>query len=68
MDRIAESCSVSLTECGVALILLENELANNSSAIRRWSRRLLEAETELQELKKQRDSLNATLHKVKETI
>jgi phosphomevalonate kinase len=60
--------TVTLSDCGVALILLENELNNNIIAIRRWSRRLTEAETELQELTKQRHMLTEALNNVKESI
>jgi hypothetical protein len=60
--------TVTLSQCGVALILLENELANNTLAIKRWSRRLIEAETELQALTEQRMALTATLQRVKESV
>lgn len=60
--------TVTLSECGVALILLENELENNTLAIKRWSRRLIEAETESQTLTEQRLTLNNTLQRVKESV
>lgn len=60
--------SVTLSEAGIALILLENEIANNAQAARRWSRRYQEAQVELQELKRQREFLTEALGQIKGTL
>lgn len=60
--------TITLSDRGVTLILLENELANNTQAIRRWTRRYTEAETELQELRKQREQLVGVIEKIKESL
>lgn len=59
---------VTLSDAGIMLILLENELANNTQAMRRWARRENDAHIEMQELRKQREQLVNTLELLKKSI
>ncbi len=55
---------VSLTEKGLALIVLENELDNLTTAKRRWERRRREADDELKAVAERQQALMATIRTI----
>lgn len=59
---------ITLSELGLTMILLENELENNIRATARWRRRMQDAEIELQELYKRRKAIETTVEKIKQVL
>lgn len=60
--------NVSLSDKGIALILLEQELRNNGLELTRWLRRRTEAEDRVLIVKLHRDQIEAAIQQIKESI
>lgn len=59
---------LTISESALALILLENELQNNYAEVRRWQRRVDEAQQSLNEAKDRLTCNQELLMKVKANI
>lgn len=59
---------VTLSDKGIALILLEQELRNNGLELTRWLRRRTEAEDRVLIVKLHRDQIEAAIQQIKESI
>lgn len=59
---------VTLSDKGVALILLEQELRNNGLELTRWLRRRTEAEDRILIVKLHRDQIESAIQQIKESI
>lgn len=59
---------VTLSEKGIALILIEDQLLKATHEVARWQRRVLEAQHELQMAQKNHHQLLDAVTKIKESI